>query len=182
MRDNAKRPFGRVPFIARMIGASRLDRPTFFEIRNDSRATLNGFIVVSMAGLSIGFGAEEGLDISLGFAFNWVLWWVVWVFLLYVVAPGLLRSPKEDSDWGQLSRTTGFAQSPAVLLIFLSFVPGGLSATPHLIAVTLVGLWWFTSTAVALQESLHIERKTIAMGIAATWFLPSILVEIGLLS
>ncbi len=182
MRDTSVRPFARVPFIARMIGASRLHVPTFLELKADATATPHGIAVVVMAGLAISFGAEEGLDLSLAFAFNWVLWWVVWVFLLYVIGPGVFRSPREDSDWGQMARTTGFAQSPAVLLIFLSFVPGGLSATPHFMVVTIVGLWWFASTMVAVRESLHIKNNLHAVATAAMWFLPSILIEVGLLS
>ncbi len=182
MRDPSERPFARVPFIARMIGVSRLDVPTLREIRADTTATRQAIAVVVMGGLAISFGVEEGLDFSLIFAFNWVLWWVVWVFLLYVIGPGLFRSPREDSDWGQMARTTGFAQSPAVLLVFLSFVPGGLSATPHFMVVTLVGLWWFASMTYAVRESLHIRNNLHAVATAATWFLPSILIEIGLLS
>ena len=51
-----------------------------------------------------------------------LLSWALWALLTYVVGTTLSRTPETEANWGQLARTTGFAQSPGLLRVF-GFIP-----------------------------------------------------------
>jgi len=161
--------------LSRMVGAGLLDRDTFEEVSNDSSATVQAVAVAVMAGMAIGFGAGPGYGIPINFVITHFVWWVVWVFLAYLLLPAVFHIP--EVEWGSIARTTGFAQAPALLLVLLNVVPQ-IGTSLYMIIVVVVGLWWMLATTVAIRQSLHLQSTRWAAGVAFTWFIPSVVIEL----
>lgn len=112
--------------LQRMLGAARLDVRTFEEVEHDQNATFQAALVVIIVSVATGLGAlgsREGGGIAfiLGLVAG-LLQWAVWAYITYLIGTTLFRTSGTRATWGQLARTTGFAQSPGVLKI-LGFIP-----------------------------------------------------------
>ena len=162
-----------------MVGAALLHSPTFDELKADKTANYRAVLVVVLAALAIGFGVGPGYAIPLGFVVWWLSWWAVWVFLVYLTWPLFTSRRTIVAEWSHLARPTGFAQSPAVFMVLLSFITG-LGPSAGLIVFTLVGLWWFASIVVAVRQALGLRSTARAAAVASTYLVPSIIIELGL--
>jgi hypothetical protein len=137
-----------------MLGALRLDAPTYEEVESDPKATGEAaFIVVAaslVAGAVNGVITGEASGGILGGLAALVAWaFSAWV--TYIVGVKLFPGPETKSSWGELARTLGYAYVPRFLIV-IELVPG-LSAA----ARTLVGLWVLAATVVALRAALDIS-------------------------
>ena len=106
-------------FAERMIGAAKLDVPTYEEVEADTTATTQAMAVVVLSSIAqgIGFLTQGG---GSGFVFGAIgalLGWIIWAFLVYIIGTKILPEPQTRSDLGELLRTTGFAASPGLLLL-----------------------------------------------------------------
>ena len=108
----------------RMLGAAKLDVATYEEVEKDSDATLQALGVVVLVAVATGLGSLGYVGFSgmlLGIIAA-VLGWAVWAGLIWLIGTKLLAEPSTEADWGQVARTTGFAQTPGLLRIF-GFIP-----------------------------------------------------------
>ena len=119
--------------IERMIGAARLDVATYEEVEADRGATGQALLVVilvtiaSVVGtLLLGDDTDVVRAIVVGII-RGLAGWALWALLTMLIGTTLLKTEQTESNWGELARTTGFAQTPGILSI-LVFVPavGGL--------------------------------------------------------
>ncbi|MCA9859196.1 MAG: YIP1 family protein [Thermomicrobiales bacterium] len=161
-------------FSERIMGALRLDRPTFDEVRRDPSAMTQAAIVIALAGLASGAGAFFGSNeqsftiddrtytlsggivtgVVAGLA-NVVISLIVWVFLSIVyrfVAIRMLGSSEENIQWQEVGRPIAFASAPG-LLSFLTPIPilGPLASF-------IGGIWAFAAQIVALSETFRISK------------------------
>ena len=129
--------------IMRMLGAARLNVHTFEEVEKDTSATTQALIVVALVSIAGGVGGllgGEDVDILRGLVYGvvgGVVWWAVWALVTMFVGTKLLKTEETEADWGQLARTTGFAQTPGLLnvLSFISGVGGFILLLDVLVAV-----------------------------------------------
>ena len=109
------------PMIERMKRAALLDPQIYEEVEADASATGQAATVVAIVAVAQGIGsATQGVPGILAGIIAALLGWLIWSGVTYVIGDKILGG---TATWGELLRTLGFAQSPAVLAIF-AIVPG----------------------------------------------------------
>ncbi|GAB3671868.1 YIP1 family protein [Salinisphaera aquimarina] len=163
-------------FVQRMIGAAKLDVPTYEEVEHDSGATGQAAIVVVLAAIATGIGAMAGGSIKLFLfaAIAALLGWLIWAAIIWVVGTKLLPEAQTEADLGQLLRTLGFAASPGLLRIF-GFLPviGGL-------VFLVVNIWMLVTMVIAVRQALDYNSTWRAVGVCLIGWLVQLLI-LGLL-
>lgn len=139
-------------FADRMIGAARLDVTTYEEVEADRSATGQALGVVVLASIASGIGGLlmglGSLSLLIQLVLGALLGWALWAFLVWLVGTKLLPEPGTRADWGEVARTTGFAQSPGMLMI-LGFVP-----VVGWLVMLVVSVWLIVTMVVAVRQAL----------------------------
>lgn len=130
----------------RMKGAAMLDIDTYEEVERDESLTTQAAMVVLMAAVARGIGGfnagENGIIVG---AVAALFSWLVWAGITYLIGDKLLKG---TATWGELLRTLGYAQAPAVLFVFGFFpVFGGIIGA-------IVGIWLLVTGIVAIRQAL----------------------------
>jgi hypothetical protein len=132
-----------------MKGAAMLDVATYEEVEHNADLTTQAAIVVLIAAVARGIGGfnqgENGIIVGVVAA---LFSWLVWAGITYLIGDKLLKG---TATWGELLRTLGYAQAPAVLLI-LGIVPvlGGIVGA-------IVGIWLLVTGIVAIRQALDFD-------------------------
>ena len=159
--------------VERVIGAALLNTDVYEEVEADPGATGQAAAVVVIAAVAGGIGALTSDDggivglivlIAVGLA-NWVLW----AGITYWVGTTLFRTPDTSADWGELARTTGFAQSPGVLRVL------GLIPTVGQVIVVVVGIWQLVAMVIAVRQALDYTSTWRTIGVVLVGFIPMII-------
>lgn len=140
--------------IMRMLGAARLNVHTYEEVEQDKSATTQALIVVVLVSIASGIGALLGGEepnvlrgLAIGIV-SGVISWAVWALVTMFVGTKLLKTEATEADWGQLARTTGFAQTPGLLNI-LSFISG---VGGFILLLTFI--WRLVAMVIAVRQAL----------------------------
>ena len=162
-------------FINRMIRAAMLDSRVYEEVEADYTATLPAMLVVLLSSISGAFAPGSGLDdtsapmaIILA-AFFGIVSWAVWAGVTYVIGAKLLPEPTTEANWGQLARTTGFAQAPGLLGII-----GVLSGVVSLI----IGIWGIVAMVIAVRQAPDYTSTIRAVAVVVLAFIPSVVISL----
>jgi len=148
--------------IQRMIRAASLDVSVYEEIEHDQSATMQALQVVVLVSILTGIG--QGLNYGFGGLLLGILGslagWLLWSFLTYWIGTTFFSG---TATYGELLRTIGFANSPAVLLIF-SFLPllGGLIGL-------LVAVWTLISSVLAVRQALDVSTVVAIITCVIGW-------------
>lgn len=154
--------------LQRMIGAARLDVHTFEDVENDHSATGQAVLVVIIVSLAAAIGGLFAADkLVLGLIFGIVrglAGWALWALVTYLVGTKILNTPETHANWGQLARTTGFAQTPGVLQVF-SFIPfiGGLISL-------IASIWQLIAMIIGVRQALDYESTLRAVAVVVIGF------------
>lgn len=163
--------------VNRMIGAARLNVHTYEEVENDPKATSQALLVVIIVSLAsaIGFvlatafsGVSDVGNLVTSVIFGivrGVVVWAVWALLTYILGTTLFKTPDTHANWGQLARTTGFAQSPGVFQV-LFFIP----AIGWLIAL-ISSLWQLVAMVIGVRQALDYKDTLRAVGVVVVGFI-----------
>jgi len=155
-------------FTERMLGASRLDEATYEEVEADTGATGQALGVVVLTGLAAGIGLGAGLSGLVVGTLATVLGWYVWAFITYFVGTRWFPEPQTHADWGQVLRTVGFANAPAVLRV-LGIIPG-----LRTIVFAVTGIWVLVAVVVAASApALAASIRAVAAAVRPEWAPPS---------
>lgn len=145
----------------RMRGAAMLDIATYEEVEHDNNLTTQAAMVVLIAAVARGIGGfnqgENGIIVGVVAA---LFSWLVWAGITYLIGDKLLKG---TATWGELLRTLGYAQAPAVLLIF-GFVPvlGGILGA-------VVGIWLLVTGIVAIRQALDFDTGKAVLTAFLGW-------------
>ena len=154
-------------FLARVIGAARLDRSVYEEVEHDRDGTKQAAVLVVLGAIAAGIGAiADGgiLGLVYGVVFG-LLAWAVYAWITYFIGTKLLAGAETSADWGELARTLAFANGPRLLLV--------IAVVPVLTEVvsTIVGLWVLVATVVAVRAALDIGTGR-AIAVALIGWIP----------
>ncbi len=161
-------------FGERVIGAFKLERPIFDEVRRDTSAMTQAAILIVVTGFASGLGAYYGdrsqsftiddrtyqIGRSVGAAIvgglvNIALALIAWVVISLVyrfVALRMLGSPETDLQWQEVARPVGFAAAPSLLSLFTPIpILGPLLSF-------IAGIWAFAASIVALSETFRVSK------------------------
>jgi hypothetical protein len=139
---------GRRSFVERLVGALRLDAPTFDEIEHDPGALGQAAAVVVLAGVAAAIGAAGQGGGAIGAVLGSILGWVISVAFVWLVGVYFME---HTSDYPELLRTLGFASAPQLLL--------ALRGIPWLGALIGVAafLWGLAAWVVAVRQALDVS-------------------------
>ena len=133
----------------RMKGAAMLDIATYEEVEHNTDLTTQAAIVVLIAAVARGIGGfndgENGIIVGIVAA---LFSWLVWAGITYLIGDKLLKG---TATWGELLRTLGYAQAPAVLLVF------GIVPVLGAIMGAIVGIWLLVTGIVAIRQALDFD-------------------------
>lgn len=146
----------------RMRGAALLDVPTYEEVEHDTTATGQAAGVVGLVAVASAIGSIGHGGLTMGGSIVWAfVGWLVWSGLCYLIGTRLFDG---QATWGEVLRTVGFAQTPA-LLTAIAFIPL-LGVLVRLV----VFFWLLAAVVVALRQALDISTgKAIVTGVIG-WF------------
>ena len=138
--------------LARMLGAARLNVHTFEEVESDSGATMQAMIVVILVSIAGAIGGLTGgpLGLIAGLIFG-LIQWAAWAGVTFFIGTTIFKTPETHADWGQLARTTGFAQTPGLLKV-LSFLP---AVGPLIFLVA--SIWQLVTMVIAVRQALDYQ-------------------------
>lgn len=145
----------------RMRGAAMLDVATYEEVEADRGATGQAFVVVVLAAICQGIGAiGGGVGGIIAAVLAAIVGWVVWSGVTMFVGTRFFGG---TGDWGELLRTLGFAQAPAVLAIFgILPIVGGL-------VKLVVFLWLLVTGIVAIRQALDFSTGKAILTALVGW-------------
>lgn len=140
-------------FAERIIGALKLNVPTYEEVEHDVTATSQAAAVIALASVASGIGGYWLLGVTgiVRGALTALLGWVFGAVVLWFVGTKIIPGKKTEADIGQLLRTVGFAGAPGLVRV-LGVVPG-LGYLSSLIA----GVWTLVATVVAVRAALDYD-------------------------
>ena len=141
-------------------------------IEADPRATFQAVIVVILVSISAGIGGvlTYGIGGIIIGPLVGVIQWVVWAFVTYLVGTTILKTPETHADWGQLARTTGFAQTPGLLKI-LGFLPLNIGSVILFIA----SAWQLVAMVIAVRQALDYKTTWRAVAVVVISFIISMI-------
>ncbi len=155
--------------LARMLGAARLNVHTFEEVESDKGATMQAMIVVVLVAIANGIGSlASGGNPILGLISGLLLGlatWALWALVTFLVGTTILKTPETHADWGELARTTGFAQTPGIFKVF-AFIP---ILGP--IIVFIASIWQLVAMVIAVRQALDYQSTWRAVGVVVIGFL-----------
>ena len=159
--------------VERMIGAARLNPEVFEEMEADRGATRQAATVVVIVAAAGGLGAIAfgGIGWFIFAVILGLIQWAVWAGITYWVGTTLFRTPETRADWGELARTTGFAQSPGVLKVF------GAIPTIGPVIFLLVGYWQLAAMVIAVRQALDYQSTWRAVGVVLVGFIPLVIIS-----
>lgn len=132
----------------RMRGAAALDIETFEAVEADQNATGQAATVVMIVAACEAIGSAGVGPIAAGWAaLMSLIAWVVWAGVTYVVGDKIFGG---TATWGEVMRTTGFAQAPGVLFL-LGVLP--LVGAPISLVVS---IWILVAAFIGLRQALDI--------------------------
>lgn len=143
--------------IENMLRAARLDQTFYRTVEEDESLTPQAATVVVIAAVLSGLGTWFVLDRSffrlvvIG-AISAVLGWLVWAGITYWIGTQMGGT----SNYGEMLRVTGFAQSPRVLGIipFLGWIGA---------------VWALVATIVAVREALDVPTGQAILAAVVGW-------------
>ncbi len=165
----------------RMLGAARLNVDTFEEVEHDRSATVQALLVVVIVAVASGVGGLLSGDASvvdgvlLGVVRGAVSW-AVWALVAWMVGTTILRTRQTEADWGQLARTTGFAQTPGILAVLI-FIPvvGGIIGL-------VVFIWQLAAMVIAIRQSLDYTSSLRAFFVVLIALIPVFIINLIIFS
>ena len=132
--------------VDRMIGAAKLDIPTYEEVEADVSLTGQAALVVVIAAVARGIGgADTGGAAIVGGLIGGLVAWAVWAGVTYLIGDKLLKG---TATWGELLRTLGYAQAPGVLMIL------GVIRPLSSVMEAIVGIWLLITGIIAIRQAL----------------------------
>ena len=168
--------------IERMLGAARFDVKTYEEVEHDLNATLQALIVVLIVSVATGIGAiglgnigdnnvNPGVAFIIGIIVG-LIQWAIWAGITYYIGTRLFPTPETHATWGQLARTTGFAQSPGVLKIF------GIIPFIGPVIFYIATIWQLGAMVIAVRQALDYQSTLRAVGVVIVGWLVMLVVNI----
>jgi hypothetical protein len=156
-------PFGAASssLVDRMRGAALLDVATYESVEHDTSATGQAAVVVALAAVAAAIGSIfRGGPGLFGGLVAYLVGWVLWSGIVYLVGTRVFGG---TASWGELLRTLGFAQAPAVFLA-LGFIP-----VVGWVVRLVVGIWLLATTLVAIRQALDVTTGKAALTAVVGW-------------
>ena len=155
----------------RMVRASRAEVQVYEEVERDIGATGQAATVVLIAAVATGIGqlGNGGIGGLIGGIVGGLVGWVLWSFIAYWVGKTIFKTANTRVSPGEMLRTLGFSQSPALLNV-LGIIPvlGG-------VIVFLTAIWTLVLGVIAIRQAMDFSTGR-AIATALVGFLPYLVI------
>jgi hypothetical protein len=146
MSEHSEPGPGSASFVERLLRALKLDATLYEEVEHDPSAMGQAVGVVSLAALAAALGTPaSGFVEGLLGAF---LGWALGAGLIWLVGVRIMDC---TSDYGELLRTTGFAQAPGMAMALGVFPAVGLVVAP------VVVIWGLAAYVIGVRQALDVS-------------------------
>lgn len=167
--------------LGRIFGALFLKANTYEEVEHNKSAIWQAlFIVVMVSAATVGGELLSGQETGLWWTIvrgiiRGVASWAAWALCTWFIGEIIFDVIETDADWGQLARTTGFAQTPGILnvLIFITPIGGVIYFAAY--------AWTFMCMVVAVRQSLDYTSTLRAAVVILVAFVPVFILNAGVL-
>lgn len=148
----------------RMIGAATLDVNTYEDVEHDETATSQAALVVAITAVTQAIGAaagqgHAGRNFIATVIVALISWWLG-AGITYWVGTRLFGG---TATWGEVARTIGFAQSPAVLAV-LGIIPG-----LGRLVLFVVWVWVLVASVIAIRQALDFDTGKAVLTALVGW-------------
>jgi Yip1 domain len=162
----------------RVVGAMKLDEPTFEDIERDPTAIGQAVGVIVLAAVASGIGNiyYGGITgIVRGAVFS-VISFVIWSAIVWLVGTKLMPEPTTHADFPQAFRTLGFAAAPGLASV-ITIIPilGWL-------LMLLIWLWQIAAMVVAVKAVLDYSTIGKAIVVVLIGFVINLIVTFIILA
>ena len=170
---------------SKVFRAARLDTNLYDELKTDSKASGQAFLVVVLVSLAISIGI--GMTGWFAMAGAWSIWgilacligsviiWSVWSFFAYFIGTRVFRGSQTTASISIFLRTIGFSSSPGVLgiLVFVPIVGG----------IILLGasIWALVAGVVAVKHSLSFKTGRAIATCLVSWFACVLIISLAII-
>lgn len=152
---------------ARMKGAAALSAATYEEVEHDRGATGQAAAVVGMAAVAQAVGSSGlGLTGIVAGLLGAFAAWLLWAGVTYLIGDKLFGG---TATWGELLRTLGFAQTPALLLV-VAWIP-----LVGWIVRAIVAIWVLIAGFIALRQALDFGFGKTLLTVVSGWVVVALL-------
>ena len=164
--------------LSRMIGACMLSAYTYEDVESDTSATIQALMVVlmvSIAGsfplLMVGNVGYFAVMIVAG-----IIFWLIWALATFTVGGTILKTPNTEANWGELLRTTGFAQTPGLFGLI-----GIIPILSQVIALPVM-IWQIVAMVVGIRHALDYTSTLRAVAVVIIAFIPATIINLTVLA
>lgn len=164
--------------VNRMVRTALLDADAYEEVEHDQEANLQALAVVALVAVAggVGGGLAGGVLGVIGGVVAAVVGWALFALVAYWVGTTILRGPATRATWGEVLRTTGFAQTPGVLRI-LGFLP-----IIGIIINVVVAIWVLVAMVIAVRQALDFDTPRAVGTALVAWIAQTVLIFIAFLA
>lgn len=165
-------------FISRMIGACMLSAYTFEDVESDTSATTQALMVVLIVSFAGSFPLllQGNVKYFAVMIFAGIIFWLTWALVTYTVGGTILKTLHTEANWGELLRTTGFAQTPGLFgLIGIIPILGQIIALPIMI-------WQIIAMVIGIKHALDYSSNLRAVGVVVLAFVPATIINLTILA
>lgn len=147
--------------VSRAIGAAMLKNEAYEEVEHDVTATSQAAVIVGIAGAMNAISALDAGVVAAGGALaGQYIGWFIWAAITSFIGTKLFDG---TADMGELLRTLGFAQAPAVLLVF-----GVIPILGAFVSLA-VGIWLLIAGIIAIRQALDFGTGKAVLTALVGW-------------
>ncbi len=155
--------------ISRMWRAIRLQSALYEEVEADKSANIQAGLVVVIVAIAMAIGS--GLSTLTAGGFMAALWglvlalvgWLLWALVVYIIGAKIMKGKQTQSNWGEVARTIGFANSPGIFRI-LAFIP----VVGWLISV-IAWIWILIAGIIGVRAALDFSTGRAVVTVILGW-------------
>ena len=168
--------------IKRMWRAIKLQSALYEEVEHDKKANVQAGLVVVIVAIATAIGAGLSSLTSGGLlAAVWTLvlalvGWLLWALVVYIIGAKIMKGKQTQSDWGEVMRTIGFANSPGIFRI-LAFIPG----VGWVISIV-AWIWILIAGIIGVRAALDFSTGRAVITVVIGWLVyMALMIVLGLL-
>ncbi|MFC2008743.1 YIP1 family protein [Chloroflexota bacterium] len=168
--------------ISRMWRAIKLQSALYEEVEADKTANVQAGLVIVIVSIATAIGAGLSSLTSGGFlAAVWSLvlalvGWLIWALIVYVIGAKIMKGKQTQSNWGEVARTIGFANSPGIFRI-LAFIP----VVGWIISIV-AWIWILIAGIIGVRAALDFSTGRAIITVVIGWLVyMALMIVLGLL-
>jgi len=155
--------------ISRMWRAILLKSSLYEEVEADKSANVQAGLVVVIVAIATAIGSglasltAGGLMAAVWSLVLALVGWLLWALVVYLIGAKIMKGKQTQSNWGEVARTIGFANSPGIFRI-LAFIP----LVGWIISIV-AWIWILIAGIVAVRAALDFSTGRAIITVLIGW-------------